>query len=97
MKELFFTATAENDLNQIYDYISRDSIVYAKRFILLLRNQIFLISEQEFIGKKVEEANDNTIREFVIKNYRVFYKTDYLRVIILRIIHSRRNFSPEDL
>jgi addiction module RelE/StbE family toxin len=84
------TQLAQKDLEQIYDYISDDSIANAKNFILELEKRIYslntfperhpLIAENEFF------ASD--YRHLIYKKYRVIYRISEKTVFILRVIHG---------
>ncbi len=66
-----WTYTSKEDLLQTYNYTSRDSIYYAKKAV----NDIVDRSENLDIflsmGRKVEELEDDNLREIIIYSYRM--------------------------
>jgi len=77
-------------LLQIYNYIYQDSIYYAAKTI----NKIIQITDNldfsPYMGRKVLEYDNDTIRELIYKSYRIIYEIDLNRVVIRRIWHSAR-------
>lgn len=85
---------AIQDINNIYEYISRDSIRYAIETTRNIRLSIHNLENSPYLGKYVSELSDKHYRELLYKSYRIVYniseKTD--TVYIHFIIHSKRNF-----
>ena len=91
MVRLNWTNQAVEDLNDIAEYIAKDSIKYSKIQILRIRERARLLKNNPLLGRVVPEINQNNIRELIFKNYRIIYKiVDELRVDILFIYHSSR-------
>jgi toxin ParE1/3/4 len=90
MVKIVWTVLALEDLRSIYDYISRDSKVYAERVV----DKIILRADQlanfPNSGRVVPEFEDVTIRELIQGNYRIIYKTSATQASIIRIHHSAR-------
>ena len=86
-----WTEPAIQDLESIKNYISKDSehyaIIFLEKIFLSLEN---LISFPE-IGRRVPEAEKENIREIIYSNYRIIYKLEENRILILAIIHGSRN------
>lgn len=86
--------TAEDDLDEIWNYISIDSINSAANFINEIEERIYslenfplrnpLMPENEILGSKY--------RHLIYKDYRVVYRIKDDSVYILRIIHGSRLF-----
>jgi plasmid stabilization system protein ParE len=78
-------------LRQIAEYIARDSSFYAAAFvqeILEAGRSLKYFSER---GRIVPELSDPNIRELFIREYRLIYKIEETRVMILGIIHGKRD------
>jgi len=83
---------AQNDLEQIFYYITDDNINNATNFILQLEKKIYslenfpqrhpLIPENEFFG--------TNYRHLIFKKYRVVYRITEKSVFILRIFHGAK-------
>ncbi len=87
---------AFNDLENIAEFIARDSRFYAgtvvKKIIKTTRN----IKDFPLVGRIVPEIDKHNIRELFIYNHRIVYKIETNYILITAIIHgkvSSSNFS----
>ena len=87
MVEIVWTARALNDIDQIAEYISKDSFMYATRIV----ERIFYVEEllllNTRIGRMVPEFHNNVIREVIIGNYRVVYRIYSAKEIQMLTVH----------
>ena len=90
MAKITWTNKAIKDLRSISDFISIDSKLYATRFIYRLINRADQLIDFPESGRVVPEKEDPTIRELIEGTYRIFYKFQKNKVIILRIHHSSK-------
>ena len=91
-----WTVPAETDLDDLFDYIARDSAVYAEQFVDRILESVARLSDQPKMGRAVPEADSNDIRELVFrKNYRIIYVLRADRVQILAIVHAARELEGE--
>jgi len=98
MVQINWTIQAKNDLKDIADYISKDSVVYAKRQVSKIRSKTKILRIQINIGKLVSEIDDINIKELIEGNYRIIYKiVTENRVDILTIHHSARDLSSREI
>ena len=98
MVRINWTLQAKNDLKNIADYISKDSVVYAKRQVLRIRNRTNILKTQIRIGKIVPEIENPDIRKLIEGNYRIIYKiVAENRIDILTIHHSARDLTRRDI
>ena len=81
---------AKEDMNQIEEYISRDSIYYANKTIEGIVEKIKYLSMFPYMGRKIPEYNNINLREIIYKSYRILYKVNS-NVYILNVIHHSRN------
>ena len=88
-----WTQPALSDLENIRDYISRDSEYYAARFIEKIIEAVENLENLPKIGRSVPEAEDENIREILLHNYRIMYRVETDRVLVLTIIHGARDLS----
>ncbi len=79
---------AKIDLEQIYEYISQDSMKYAYLQIQKLQEKTQLLKTFLEIGKIVREIENPNIRDLVYNNYRII---SVQRIDILMIHHSARD------
>lgn len=88
-----WTEPAVSDLESIRDFIAKDSNFYAKRFIMKVIESVGKLTEFPKMGRKVPESNDNSIRELLFHNYRIIYKIEKEKVLILAIVHGSRDLN----
>lgn len=93
-----WTAHAKAQLRHIHDYIAEGSPLYARRVSEEIVQKTIGLDELPCKGHKVQELNEDTVRELGIYSYRILYeiKTDHL-VDVLAVIHKRRHVEPEDI
>ena len=87
--KVVWTDEAVEDLKMIFEYISRDSIVYASRHIeriLAHEKNIILFPKS---GRLVPEYHDESTREVFEGNYRIIYRiVDKERIHVLTVVHG---------
>jgi plasmid stabilization system protein ParE len=86
------SASAERDLEEIWDYIAQDNAGNATSFILQLEKQIYslelspdrcpFIPENQILG--------TSYRHLILGQYRVIFRISTDSIYILRIIHGAR-------
>ena len=91
MDEIIWSKSSVNDLKNLHRYISKDSVLYAKRFIDLLISRVEQLKDFPESGRVVPKKNNPKIRELIEGNYRIFYKYSAKKVTVLRIHNSARN------
>lgn len=82
---------AKEDLKQIREYISRDSIYYADKTVNEIINKTEYLLMFPYIGRKIPEYNNENFRELIYKSYRILYKINS-NIYILKIFHHSRDF-----
>lgn len=88
---LYISEEAESDLDDIWDYIAKDSPLKADRFIEQLYRKCISISELEGIGRKRAELADGLL-SIPHKKYIIFFVREVSRVSIVRILRGSRDF-----
>lgn len=84
------------DLENIREYIAKDSEHYATRFIARIIEAAETLQQFPLIGRTVPEAEDETIRELLFHNYRIIYRAEADRVLILAVIHGGRDMNQRE-
>lgn len=90
-RKVIWSYEATADLEAIAEYIARDSSFYAAAFvqeILEAGRSLKYLSER---GRIVPELSDPNIHELFIREYRLIYKIEEIKVMILGIIHGKRD------
>jgi plasmid stabilization system protein ParE len=88
--------TARRDLRVIVRYISVDSPDRAVAFGQFLLGSTKRLADFPELGRVVPEFDDPSIREIIVRSYRVIYRVDHAdcRVDIARFWHGARG-TPE--
>ena len=90
---LEWTEVAVADLENIRDYIKKDSEHYAIRFVEKIIEAVEKLLKFPEIGRAVPEAASENIRELIFHNYRIMYHIEPRRILILTIMHGARELS----
>ena len=89
-----WTEPAVLDLNNIREYIARDSEHYAAQSVARIINAVEKIGMLPNIGRRVPEIENDHIREIIFHNYRIIYSIENEeKALILGIIHVARDMN----
>ena len=83
---------AMEDVEAIAEYISRDSEFYARAVVTKIVDVSRSLGEFPRIGRVVPELDDENIRERFIYSYRLMYRIEKQRILIVAVIHGKRLF-----
>ena len=98
MVKVVWTQRAIYDLEDIADYISKDSVKYASLTLERILDTASIIESNPLIGRIVPETNDKNIREIIKGNYRVIYFLSNDKAAnILTVFHTARLLSRDEL
>jgi toxin ParE1/3/4 len=89
-REVVWTDPAWEDLEAAAEYISRDSEAYAATFVQEMTAAATSLSEMAERGQIVPEIGEPSIRELLVRPYRLVYQLTAGQVRILAIIHGAR-------
>lgn len=93
MTRLEWTEPAVADLENIQDYIARDSAEYADAVIERLILSVGQLESFPESGRRVPESADPKIQELLVECYRIIYRLRKGAVQILAVVHSARNLA----
>ena len=88
--DVVWSEPAWNDLSAAADYIARDSDYYAATFVHEVKNAVASLAHLAGRGQVVPEFADSTIRELLVRPYRLVYKMLPEKVVVLALIHGAR-------
>ena len=92
------TNLAIQDLEDIADYISKDSIRYAEITVQQLFISVDILLSHPKAGRIVPEFNQENLRELIRGSYRIVYRIlNKSRIDILIVHHSARLLSNSPL
>jgi len=98
MFKVVWTERALKDLKNIGEFISKDSLHYARLTLENLINLDSLIAENPKMGRIVPEIHNKDIREIIKGNYRIIYQIRKNRSIyILTVFHTSRLLTEEGI
>jgi toxin ParE1/3/4 len=85
-----FSASAQADLEDIALYIARDNPLAAEAWV----QKIIVAAEKAAMlpraGRVVPELEDPDIREVFLKTYRILYRVEAKRILVLTVFEGHR-------
>jgi plasmid stabilization system protein ParE len=95
--QVILSPSARTDLRDIVRYISFDAPDRAVRFGQFLASRTKVLGQFPELGRVVPEVGDTSIREIIVRSYRVVYRLNHGRhsVEVLRFWHAARG-TPEN-
>lgn len=88
--EIKWSPEATEDLESITEYIARDSGFYARAIVTEILSVSRNVREFPLIGRIVPEIGDERISERFIYSYRLVYRIEPERILIVAVIHGKR-------
>lgn len=82
---------ATRDLEAIADYIRRDSPHYAAITVSRLAKAARPLETFPRMGRRVPEAESDDVRELIVGSYRLIYRLETDRVLVVAVIHGSRD------
>ena len=94
--KIIWSLQARDDLRDIVAFIAADNPTAAESFGFLLMSKVDLLANFPQLGRVVPEEGDETLREFIVRPYRVVYQVleSQQMVAIVRVWHGARG-EPE--
>ena len=92
-RKVVWTEAAWSDLEAAAEYIAKDSPHYAAAFVHEVRDATRSLTHLAERGRVVSEFQDPSIRELLVRNYRLIYKLSAPAAIIVGFIHGARDLS----
>ena len=81
---------AIDDLESIADYIARDSEYYARAVVNEMLSSATSLAQLPNRGRVVPEFSDDQLREIFVYSYRLIYRIERERVLVLAVVHGKR-------
>jgi plasmid stabilization system protein ParE len=91
MAQVRWSLTAGNDLQDIEDFIARDSVLHAIAFVDRVVESTETLLKTPQIGRMVPEFNRPDLRELLFRDYRIVYLLQDDAAFILRVVHGSRD------
>ncbi|HET9136363.1 MAG TPA: type II toxin-antitoxin system RelE/ParE family toxin [Candidatus Kapabacteria bacterium] len=92
-KEIVWSESAREDMHDIFNYISHQSLFYADTVIEQIIESAESLSSLSERGRVVPELRSPFIREIFVYQYRLLYKLSADSIEIIGILHMARDFA----
>ena len=92
--EIVWARTAENDLNEIVDYIAIDSPANALKIfkkIKIKASRLYTMPERCRIVPELKDQGIMQYRELIVPPWRIMFRIAEMKVYVLSVLDSRRN------
>ena len=86
-----WTQSALNDLDNICEYIARDSQFYVAAFVNKIKLASRSLSKMSSRTRTVPETQNTNIRELLIGSFRLMFRLQGNEVQIIAILHQAQN------
>lgn len=90
MAKVIWSPRAIKDINEIAEFIAKDSLQYAKAQIKLFLEQAEDLEHHPHKGRVVPELGISSIRQILCGHYRIIYEITEERVGVLTVHHQSR-------
>jgi len=96
MVRVEWAAPAVADLQEIHDFIARDSLRYAQATVEKIADAAAGLARFPQMGEVLPEFRQQAYSQFVVGAYRLVYREELRndRVIVMGVIHAARDFPP---
>jgi toxin ParE1/3/4 len=91
MVEVKWTNQSIEDINNIAEFIAKDSVKYARLQVNIFFDTCLILEQFPNAGRIVPEAGEENTRELIVGSYRIIYHIiSPNRIDILTVHHSHR-------
>lgn len=95
--KIVWTREALDRLIEIENFIAQDSAQRAEEFIDHMIERSEILKTNEKIGRIVPEISNTSIRELLIKSYRLVYQIKKSEIFILTVFEGHRLLRREEI
>jgi toxin ParE1/3/4 len=93
MMKIEWTRSATGDVRALRDYIAHDSEAYADRFAQKIVEAVESAATFPLMGRQMPEADNDAVREIIFQKYRVIYRVEPTRILVLMVIYGGRDLT----
>jgi toxin ParE1/3/4 len=96
MVRVEWAAPALADLQEVHDFIARDSPRYAQITIERIQQAAGSLGSFPRLGHVLPEFPDDPYRQILAGAYRIIYRQDTVqdRILIMAVVHAARDLPP---
>ena len=96
MADVIWTIKAYEHVEEIGNYIAKDSPSQAQRVMQRIIKETRKLRDHIRVGKTILEVQEDNYREVRVFSYRILYKIlNEDRVVILGVVHGQRLFDSD--
>ena len=93
-RQLRWSPEAVEDIEAIALYIERDSSYYARDVVARMVSLSESIPDNPELGRVVPEIRNPDYRERFVHKYRIIYRIESERILIVAVVHGSRQLEP---
>ena len=91
-RRVVWSEGASRELDEATEYLSRESLRSAIGVLEGLLEAAESLADLSDRGRIVPERGDPSVRELLVDPYRLIYATRESEVVVLAVLHQRRDF-----
>ena len=95
--KIIWSPLSVDRLEEIFEYILKDDSSSAQKMVEKIFKKVETLSEFPGRGRKVPETKREEIREVFLGEYRIIYRVESNKIIILTIRNFKQLLPDEDL
>jgi toxin ParE1/3/4 len=93
MLKVIVSPLAQADIDKIWDYIARDSLVNADRFVDRIEQRFGLLAANPRLGVARDDLRPS-LRRFRHARYLIYYRSIRGGIEVVRVVHGARQQEP---
>ncbi len=93
--KLRWSRRSQKDLLEIGRYIAKDNRRAASKWLERLRKRARQAAEHPLSGRMVPEHSRPDLREVLLRNYRIVYRVEADRIVVVTVFEGHRLFSED--
>ncbi|WP_456378993.1 type II toxin-antitoxin system RelE/ParE family toxin [Thiolapillus sp.] len=95
--KLIWSPLAIERVSEIAEYIAQDKPAAAEKWVDKIFNIVERLTEFPESGRVVPEIKNKRFREIISGNYRIIYKLEKSRILILTVRHGKQILPVEEI
>jgi toxin ParE1/3/4 len=93
VREVVWAESARHALDEVVTYIAQHSRPAAVDVLEATIEAAASLATLSARGRLVPETNDPAIREIFVFRYRLMYRVEHARVVVVAFVHGARDFA----
>lgn len=92
MRRLVFSARAQRDIWELWEYIAADNITAADKLCDKIKAAVELLGEMPGAGHTRPDVKDQRYRFWSVRPYVIVYRYTSRTLTVIRVLHGARDF-----